>query len=131
MTETELKTSDRAGLTATAEKPPAESLAVAVVAENQPLVAEVELKPLAIPHQLPLSGGAELAEPAVGFWGRYRLFIVTVVLPMMIASGFLLFIAAPRYSSSASFVVKSDREPKPSRFVVSCAGRSRHADRHR
>ena len=107
MTETELKTNDRAGLTATAEKPPAESLAVAVVAENQPLVAEVELKPLAIPHQLPLSGDAELAEPAVGFWGRYRLFIVTVVLPMMIASGFLLFIVAPRYSSSASFVVKS------------------------
>ena len=107
MTETELKTNDKPGLTSIAEKPSAESQAVAVVAENQPVVAEIELKPLAIPHQLPLAGGAELAEPAVGFWGRYRLFIVTVVLPMMIASGFLLFIAAPRYSSSASFIVRS------------------------
>ena len=107
MTETELKTNDKPGLTSIAEKPSAESQAVAVVAENQPVVAEIELKPLAIPHELPLAGGAELAEPAVGFWGRYRLFMVTVVLPMMIASGFLLFIAAPRYSSSASFIVRS------------------------
>ena len=107
MTETELKTSDRPSLTSIAGRPSAGSQAVAVVAENQPVVAEVELKPLAIPRQLPLSGGAELAEPAVGFWGRYRLFIVTVVLPMTIAGGFLLFIAAPRYSSSASFIVRS------------------------
>jgi capsular polysaccharide transport system permease protein len=110
LTETELRTIDKASLTATAEKPSAESLAIAVVAKNQPLVAEVELKPLAIPRQLPLPRGAELAEPAVGFWGRHRLFIMTVVLPMTIGAIFLLLVATPRYSSTASFVVKSTKD---------------------
>ena len=41
------------------------------------------------------------------FWRRHRLFFVTVVLPMAIAAGFLLFVATPRYSSTASFIVRS------------------------
>jgi capsular polysaccharide transport system permease protein len=83
------------------------SKAVAVATEVGPVVAEVELKPLAIPGLLPLSPTEAIAEPAVGFWGRHRLFIGVVVLPMLIAAVYLMAIAAPRYSSSASFIVKS------------------------
>jgi capsular polysaccharide transport system permease protein len=83
------------------------SKAVAVATEVGPVVAEVELKPLAIPGLLPLSPTEAIAEPAVGFWGRHRLFIGVVVLPMLIAAVYLIAIAAPRYSSSASFIVKS------------------------
>jgi capsular polysaccharide transport system permease protein len=83
------------------------SKAVAVATEVGPVVAEVELKPLAIPGLRPLSPTEAIAEPAVGFWGRHRLFIGVVVLPMLIAAVYLIAIAAPRYSSSASFIVKS------------------------
>jgi capsular polysaccharide transport system permease protein len=83
------------------------SKAVAVATEVGPVVAEVELKPLAIPGLLPLSPTEAIAEPAVGFWGRHRLFIGVVVLPMLIAAVYLIGIAAPRYSSSASFIVRS------------------------
>ena len=55
------------------------SKAVAVATEVGPVVAEVELKPLAIPGVLPLSPTEAIAEPAVGFWGRHRLFIGVVV----------------------------------------------------
>ena len=81
---------------------------VAIATEVGPVVAEVELKPLAIPGELPPSPTeAAIAEPAVGFWGRHRLFIGVVVLPMLIAAVYLIPIAAPRYSSSASFIVRS------------------------
>ena len=83
------------------------SKAVAVATEGGPVVAEVELKPLVIPGVLPLSPTEAIAEPAVGFWGRHRLFIGVVVLPMLIAAVYLIAIAAPRYSSSASFIVRS------------------------
>jgi LPS O-antigen subunit length determinant protein (WzzB/FepE family) len=49
----------------------------------------------------------EFVQPRLGFWRRHRLFIATVVLPMAIAAGFLEFIASPRYSSTASFIVRS------------------------
>jgi capsular polysaccharide transport system permease protein len=83
------------------------SKAVAVATEAAPIVAEVELKPLAIPGELPLSPTEAIAEPAVGFWRRHRLFIGVVVLPMLIAASYLIPIAAPRYGSSASFIVRS------------------------
>jgi capsular polysaccharide transport system permease protein len=96
-------------LTATATTAPSasSSKAVAIATEVGPVVAEVELKPLAIPGELPLSSAEAIANPAVGFWGRHRLFIGVVILPMLIAAVYLIPIAAPRYSSSASFVVKS------------------------
>jgi capsular polysaccharide transport system permease protein len=96
-------------LTATATTAPSasSSKAVAIATEVGPVVAEVELKPLAIPGELPLSSTEAIANPAVGFWGRHRLFIGVVVVPMLIAAAYLIPIAAPRYSSSASFVVKS------------------------
>jgi capsular polysaccharide transport system permease protein len=49
----------------------------------------------------------EFGEPRVGFWRRHSLFIATVVLPMAVAAGFLLFVFTPRYSSTASFRVHS------------------------
>ena len=80
--------------------------------QNEPLVVEVELEPLPLRPQLPPSFESEEDQPKVGFWRRYRLFITTVVLPMLIGGGFLLLIAAPRYSSTASFVVRStDQQP--------------------
>jgi capsular polysaccharide transport system permease protein len=85
------------------------SKAVAIATEVGPIVSEVELKPLAIPGVLP-SPGEAIAEPAVGFWGRHRLFIGVVALPMLIAAVYLIAIAAPRYSSSASFIVKSTEQ---------------------
>jgi capsular polysaccharide transport system permease protein len=97
-------------LTATATKAAgtAQSQAVAIATEGGPVVAEVELKPLTIPGELPLSPTeAAVAEPLVGFWGRHRLFVGVVALPMLIAAVYLIAIAAPRYSSSASFIVRS------------------------
>ena len=101
--------------TATSASAAAQSHAVAIATQGGPLVAEVELKPLAIPGELPQSptDGA-IAEPAVGFWGQYRLFIGVVVLPMLIASVYLIAIAAPRYSSSASFIVRSTTQTQRS-----------------
>jgi len=83
------------------------SKAVVVATEGSLVVAEVQLKPLAIPGQLPLSPTEAIAQPAVGFWGRHRLFIGVVVLPMLIAAVYLIATAAPRYTSSASFIVRS------------------------
>ena len=98
---------NRVTATATTATSASASKAVSVAREVGPLVAEVELKPLAIPGELALSPTEAIAEPAVGFWGRSRLFIGVVVLPMLIASVYLTAIAAPRYSSSASFIVRS------------------------
>jgi capsular polysaccharide transport system permease protein len=89
--------------TATTDASAGSGKAVAVATEVGPVIAEVELKPLAIPGDLALLP----TEPAVGFWGRHRLFIGVVVLPMLIAAVYLIGIAAPRYSSSASFIVRS------------------------
>jgi capsular polysaccharide transport system permease protein len=49
----------------------------------------------------------EFVQPRLGNWRRHRLFVATVVLPMAIATGFLEFVASPRYSSTASFMVRS------------------------
>jgi capsular polysaccharide transport system permease protein len=97
---------NRVTATFTAAASAGSSKAVAIATEIGPVVSEVELKPLAIPGLLPPTTDA-IAEPAVGFWGRHRLFIGAVVLPMLIAAVYLIAIAAPRYSSSASFIVKS------------------------
>ncbi len=84
------------------------SHALAVATEGGPVVAEVELTPLALRPQLPPSMAEDAdAAPRVGFCGRYRLFILTVVLPMVIGALYLAGIAAPRFASSASFIVRS------------------------
>jgi capsular polysaccharide transport system permease protein len=86
----------------------AQNHALAIATEGGQVVAEVELKPLTIPGELPRSPtGAAIAELAIGSWRRHRLFIGVVVLPMLIAAVYLIAIAAPRYSSSASFIVRS------------------------
>ncbi len=94
--------------TATMASGAARNHAVAIATGGGPVVAEVELKPLMVPGQLPQSlTEAAIAELAVGFWGRHRLFIGVVVLPMLIAAVYLIAVAAPRYSSSASFIVRN------------------------
>jgi capsular polysaccharide transport system permease protein len=47
-----------------------------------------------------------------GLWRRYGLFVFSVVLPMAVAAGVLLFVFSPRYGSTASFIVRStDKDP--------------------
>ncbi len=82
---------------------------LAVASEGGPVVAaEVELKPLAPRSQLlPAVADAPTVTPAVAIGGWRWLFVLTVVLPMAAASAYLLAVATPRFSSSASFVVRS------------------------
>ena len=87
------------------EAPTAEARWVPAVAESHPVVDQ---KRLADQSELPPPRRTRSsAEPRIGFWRRHSLFFVTVVLPMAIAAGFLLFVATPRYSSTASFIVRS------------------------
>ena len=95
----------------------ADTQALAIATEGGPVVAEIELQPLALRPILPPSmQEIAVAQPAAGFWGRYRLFIVSVVLPMLIASLYLFVVAAPRFASSASFIVRAvtPSSPQPS-----------------
>lgn len=86
----------------------AETRALAMSTRGSPLVAEIELQPLALrPQLLPSSKETPAVETAVGFAGHYRLFILTVVLPMLFGSLYLFAIAAPRFASSTSFIVRS------------------------
>jgi capsular polysaccharide transport system permease protein len=99
------------GLTATdKEGSAAEAPPIRVEAQDHPVLDQ---KTLEFQFRLPPPmDGEEIVEPRVGFWRRHRLFIVTVVLPMAVAAGFLLFLLAPRYSSTASFYVRSiDENP--------------------
>ena len=87
--------------------PASEPRPIVTTPQNEPLPIEVELQPLPIRPQLPSSFDWEEAEPKAQFSGWRGLFTATVVLPMLIAAVFLLFILAPRYSSTAKFVVRS------------------------
>jgi capsular polysaccharide transport system permease protein len=61
----------------------------------------------------------DLVEPRAGFWRRHRLLIATVVLPMATAAVFLLLVFAPRYSSTAAFMVRAvDRSASPNESIV-------------
>jgi capsular polysaccharide transport system permease protein len=81
---------------------------VVVAREAGPIVADVELKPLAIRSQfLPAPIDAATVEPAAAKSAWRWLLLVTVALPMAAASLYLLAIAAPRFTSSASFIVRS------------------------
>ncbi len=88
-------------------EPDSGSHALAVSTDGGPVVAEIELQALSVRPTIPSSRDAEVVEPAVGFWRRRRLFIVTVVLPMLIGGLYLAVAAAPRFASSTSFMVKS------------------------
>ncbi len=86
----------------------AQTHALSIATEGGPVVAEIELQPLAIrPVLLPSAQKSSAVQPAAGFWGRYRLFILTVIAPMLIGSLYLFAVAAPRYASSASFIVRA------------------------
>ena len=81
---------------------------LAIATQGGHIVAEIELEPLTLRPQLPPSSEENASvETAVGFWGRYRLFTITVVLPTLIGSFYLFALAAPRFASSASFIVRS------------------------
>ncbi len=98
--------------------------ALAIATQGGPVVEEVELLPLAIRPLLPPSAEAAVAEPAVGFWGRHRLFIITVVAPMLIGALYLAVIAAPRFASSASFIVRSTAPSTPDALLASMGQQS-------
>ena len=67
------------------------------------------------------SGGESVIERP-GLWRRYGLFLATVVLPVAVAGFFLLVVAAPRYSSSASFIVRSIDQSSAQDMMTSMAG---------
>ena len=90
----------------------AEQRALAIATDGGPVAVEIEFEPLGLrPLLQPSSTENTTIEPAVGVWGRYRLFIITVVLPMTIGALFLFAVETPRYVSSASFIVRSVSEP--------------------
>lgn len=90
---------------------------VPVETENNPVLGHETLR--IEPEILPPLADEELVEPRVGFWRRHRLFIATVVLPMATAAVFLLWVLAPRYSSTAAFMVRAiDLSASPSESVV-------------
>jgi len=86
----------------------ARSSEIAIASEGGPIAAQVELKPLAArPQLLPATVDTTTVEPAVAANGWRWLFVVTVVLPVAAAMVYLLAFAAPRFTSSASFIVRS------------------------
>ena len=86
--------------------------ALAIATEQGPVAVEIELEPLPVrPLLKPSPADAAVVNPAVGSWGRYRLFIITVVLPMIIGAVYLVAVATPRFSSSASLLVRSVTQP--------------------
>ncbi len=81
--------------------------AVVAVSEGGPVIAEVRLQPLTA-HSPLLPGAA--AKPQVASSGRggwIWLFVITVLAPMALASTYFFGVAAPRYASTASFIVRS------------------------
>ena len=87
---------------------------LAIATDGGPVVVEIELQPLALRPTLPPSAEeTTVVQPAAGFWGHYRLFILTVVLPMLIGSLYLFAVAAPRFASSASFIVRAATPSAP------------------
>jgi capsular polysaccharide transport system permease protein len=95
-------------------EPEAESHALAIAAKVEPLAVEIELEPQDLhPLLQPSSADITTIEPAVGFWRRYRLFIFTVITPMMIGAVYLFAVATPRYVSTASFIVRSVPQSNP------------------
>ncbi len=98
--------SDLPGSIATAAD--SQSREITVANEGGPIFAEVELKPLTIRSQfLPAAAESPQVEPSVAKPGWLWLLLLTVVLPMTVASVYLLGVAAPRYTSSASFIVRA------------------------
>ena len=74
------------------------------LAITPPPLVEIELRPSSIPAEF-ASRSPEPA-PARSLWSRWGLFLVTVALPVAAASLYLFLVAAPRYVSSASFIVR-------------------------
>lgn len=81
---------------------------VAIASQGGPVVLEARLTTLsARPQLLPAMVDAAPVEPAPARIRWRWLFAFTVVLPMAAASVYLLAFAAPRYTSSASFIVRA------------------------
>jgi capsular polysaccharide transport system permease protein len=83
---------------------------LATMAGGGPIVADIELRPLPI-RPILRPAATHAVAPAVGFWGRYGLFISVVVAPMAIGALFLGFVATPRYASSTEFIVRAAPPP--------------------
>lgn len=93
-------------LAPTDDKPPTEEGRTIRVG-METWVPVVEAEPTAPPEFETAPADQRCPKSAIGFWRRHRLFFFTVVLPMAVAGFFLLFVLTPRYSSNASFIVRS------------------------
>lgn len=89
-----------------ATRAPETASEIAVQSQGGPVVAQARLRTLAARPQL-LPAEAEPARAAPATMGWRWLFVLTVVLPMAVASTYLLAFAAPRYASTTSFIVRS------------------------
>ena len=99
-----------------------EASALTVVVPGGPVVVEVELTPLAVRRTLPPSPGQiESRRQQAGFWRGVRLFSLTVVLPMLIGSLYLIVFAAPRFASSTSFIVRAVASSAPLQTAAAAA----------
>ena len=99
-----------------------EASALTVVAPGGPVVVEVELTPLAVRRTLPPSSDQiESRRTQAGFWRGARLFSLTVVLPMLIGSLYLIVFAAPRFASSTSFIVRAVASSAPLQTAAAAA----------
>ena len=90
------------------------------------MVAEVELRPLRVQGELTLGQPTTTAAaaPARSFIGRHLLFITTVVIPVFFAGLYLFVIAAPRYASESSFIVRSTDDNSALANLASMIGSS-------
>ena len=101
---------------------PEDASALTVVAPGGPVVVEVELTPLAVRRTLPPSSDQiESRRTQAGFWRGARLFSLTVVLPMLIGSLYLIVFAAPRFASSTSFIVRAVASSAPLQTAAAAA----------
>ncbi|WP_294535477.1 hypothetical protein [uncultured Rhodoblastus sp.] len=78
-------------------------------------IREIKLTPLASRGELVASNGElvsafeqqQAPEARTSFFGRYNLFILTVVVPCFLSALYLFLIASDRYVSEAQFIVRS------------------------
>ena len=78
-------------------------------------ICEIKLTPIASRGELVASNGELVAadeqqkapEARTSFFGGYRLFVLTVVIPCFLSATYLFLIASDRYVSEAQFIVRS------------------------
>lgn len=99
--------------------PVEESQTVPTIGDDRSWAVEIDEKPRRTEAQ-PANSSTDEVHRRQGsrLWRRHRLFVFSVVLPMAVAAGVLLVVFAPRYGSTASFLVRStDKDPSQDLFA--------------